>query len=289
MECLAYYNLVSLSDSPNKICFRRIRFSLFVCRDFVFALLVSQIVIFSLAFLIYSIDSHGDKEHSLLSYIGVTNPYITSFYYFMGLLLSLSFVGLVYSLRHCGFCRDDNCHNCYCADSCFFPYYISSDAAATGGTSDTALSCCCCHDCGSLGLCECGGLFQSCGDCSVCAGVSVGEEAFICLLVLVVLFAIVGVFVAIVLGSMYIQYIVQKHIHILHKWNLAQDYVVKDLDTDIPLESKQRLKDFPNIESNHSRKSSDEEVIENDDHNYLNSTASLGRGSNRNLTCICYL
>ena len=34
---------------------------------------------------------------------------------------------------------------------------------------------------------------------------------------------------SVVLGAAFVQYITQKHVHILHKWNLARDYVVQDL------------------------------------------------------------
>lgn len=45
----------------------------------------------------------------------------------------------------------------------------------------------------------------------------------------------VGVLVSVVLGAAFVQYITQKHVHILHKWNLARDYVVQDLaPTDFP-------------------------------------------------------
>ena len=34
---------------------------------------------------------------------------------------------------------------------------------------------------------------------------------------------------SVVLGAAFVQYITQKHVHILHKWNLARDYIVQDL------------------------------------------------------------
>jgi len=63
-------------------------------------------------------------------------------------------------------------------------------------------------------------------------GVTLGEEAFICVAVCVIVFAVIGVIVAVVLGGAFVRSIMQKHMHILHKWNLAKDYVVQDLAAD---------------------------------------------------------
>ena len=43
-----------------------------------------------------------------------------------------------------------------------------------------------------------------------------------------------GVLVSVVLGAAFVQYITQKHVHILHKWNLARDYIVQDLASTEP-------------------------------------------------------
>ena len=52
------------------------------------------------------------------------------------------------------------------------------------------------------------------------------------LLVLVVVFALIGIFVCLILGISYIQYLIQKHLHVLHKFTLSKDYIVADLAPD---------------------------------------------------------
>lgn len=86
---------------------------------------------------------------------------------------------------------------------------------------------------------------------------TVGEEAFICIAVLVVVFAVVGVIVSVFVGAAFVQHITQKHVHILHKWNLAQDYIVQDLADDGVVQQRGTEMGFQNYLE--SRKSSDGE------------------------------
>jgi len=59
-----------------------------------------------------------------------------------------------------------------------------------------------------------------------------GQECAAVLLVLVVVFALIGIFVCLVLGISYTQYLIQKHLHVLHKFTLSKDYIVADLAPD---------------------------------------------------------
>jgi hypothetical protein len=60
----------------------------------------------------------------------------------------------------------------------------------------------------------------------------VGEEAFVCLIGVMIVFAVVGVFYCLGMGAYYLQHVTQKHIHVLGKMNLAREYVVEDLAED---------------------------------------------------------
>lgn len=56
-----------------------------------------------------------------------------------------------------------------------------------------------------------------------------GQEAIACALIALVIFAVIGIFVCVIAGVMFVQYIVQKHVHVLHKWAMSKDYIVADL------------------------------------------------------------
>jgi hypothetical protein len=55
---------------------------------------------------------------------------------------------------------------------------------------------------------------------------------------LLVCFIIIGFFIFIFVGVFIFQAIIRRHIHILEKWNLTKEYIVKDLAPDaLPLDS----------------------------------------------------
>jgi len=236
-ECLAKYNLVSsTADNPKLVCLRRCKYASYLLRDFLAALVISQLAICLFAYSVYGMDG---RSHVLASLLGVPKEshYFPAFYYFMGLTTLLSLVGMIYACSKIEACRNIDCNGCYCDTFYFWPYYFSSNSSVAGGAAaggaDPVMTscCCCCQDCGPA-CTSCMSL--DCGACfgNTCAGVTLGEEAFICVAVCVVLFAVIGVVVAVVLGGAFVQYVLQKHMHILHKWNLAKDYVVQDLAVD---------------------------------------------------------
>jgi hypothetical protein len=67
-------------------------------------------------------------------------------------------------------------------------------------------------------------------DCCTCVnGAELGYEILVIFMIVIVIFAAVGIFVLSFLGVMYVKYVVQKHIHMLYKWNLSKDFIVEDL------------------------------------------------------------
>jgi hypothetical protein len=67
------------------------------------------------------------------------------------------------------------------------------------------------------------------GSCSGLSGA--GEAAIIIVVVVVVAFAVFGLFVAVVAGTGFAQRVTQRHMHVLHKRQLAHDFVVSDLES----------------------------------------------------------
>ena len=222
-ECLQFYQLICVTnDTCEEQCTRRTRFSLFVCKDLLLMLFLTQLVVVILALIVYGCDKHT----SYLLHLFKMENYPRTFYYCMGLFLSFSLTGMLGSCIRsevCGDCRA--CDNCYCNDIYFFPYYI--------GPADTSPCCACCPGesagGGAAGCLECG----TCGscDCNACL-VGAGEEMIYFLVIALVLFAILGFFIFIAMGIYYVQQITRKHIHILEKWNLTKEYIVKDLAPD---------------------------------------------------------
>ncbi len=212
-ECLQYYQLIcTTNETCQEKCLRRTRFTAYVCRDFTFLLICTQLMIFSLAGFTYLIDHNS---HYLLKLFHMDHyPFL--FYYLFGLFLSFSLIGMIGSCIQSQCCGDTSNMNCYCTDIVFLPYF---------GPADSSPCCCCadsaaCTQCGGCGSCECANCLS--------AG-AIGEEALYLFLVLLVLFAIIGLFVFIFVGAMLMQEIVRRHFHILDKWNLTREFIVKDL------------------------------------------------------------
>lgn len=68
-----------------------------------------------------------------------------------------------------------------------------------------------------------------CGSCGECSAAGAGSECIFVLGAILVIFVLIGVFVCIIMGAVYVQYTISKHMHILHKWTLTKDYIVADL------------------------------------------------------------
>lgn len=108
------------------------------------------------------------------------------------------------------------CYGCCCCDD--YPYGRS--------TQDT--ECCGCCDCGNCSGGDGGN--QDCGECV--------HVLLLILLAFAIILAVIGFFVGIVITVIAFQRVVQRHVHLLQKKQLVQEYQVMDLqgyDLDHPL------------------------------------------------------
>ena len=112
----------------------------------------------------------------------------------------------------------------YCCDGlCFYwnPVYYSPSGAV-----NTPNACCCCNCCD-------GGCPVITGDTCECtgAGAEAGEGCIYAVLIIVLILAIFGLLIFIVVGCKVFNDTITRHIHVLKKWTLTQEYVVADLDS----------------------------------------------------------
>lgn len=212
-ECLTPYKLVALysgEDSWSRYIHRNARFLCYILRDTLLALLATHVVVLSMAALVYFSDPQG----AIATALGIGWKSVL-LYYGLGWLGTFSVVGMCYCcvLMCSGSTGPSGFNQC---DVCYCPYMGSTvgDSACCPCCSSDAHACC--STCGAGG-----------GDC--CTGVAVGEECAICLLAAVVILAVVGICVSFFLGMMYMQYLAQKHVRFLSKWNLTKEFIVKDL------------------------------------------------------------
>ena len=180
-----------------------------------------------------------------------------SAYYLVGLVLFFAIVGLVgccnKRVPSCRCCNDTgDC--CDCGGGHYYWWYSPYNS-----TSNDCCSCCCdcCCDCcshtrggghhtvtggggggghrgggggggGGSGDCDCGG-----GNCNGGGGGSDGGELMavlaVVLIALIVIFALIGVMEGIFFISILMQRSMQRHVHMLQKASLAQQFVVEDL------------------------------------------------------------
>ncbi len=178
-------------------------------------IIIVNVVVGLLGFIVYLIDSHGKTLIDTFK----MGRFPLLFYYLVGLTLSLSLIGMVFSCIP----RPEmgNQNDVVCCSGCdgmyFYPYPYTA-------TSESQV--CCCNCCPG----ECGGCHPvACCECGDCAGAAVGEEAFICVMVVLVVFAVLGVFYCLGMGAYYVQHVTQRHIHVLQKRGLVEEYVVADL------------------------------------------------------------
>ncbi|WOK94164.1 hypothetical protein Cni_G02866 [Canna indica] len=218
---------------------RILKFRFFVTRDILFIFAVVQLIISSLSYLVYLVDS---SQNSWLRLAWGFDSEI-SFYYICGALLFFALLGL---------------------SGCFITCYdrrVRNDLAQP--CRELCLCCCqpgMCADCHLPGtLCmwtDCTTCFESCastaGECGCLGGA--GEAGlpllFIIALVVLGLFTVIGIFYSVLVATMVGQRIWQRHYHILAKRMLTKEYVVEDVDgegTDwcpppLPAEHVQQLK-----------------------------------------------
>ena len=89
---------------------------------------------------------------------------------------------------------------------------------------------CCCADHATCGACECGACLEGGGacECGACDLASGGELILPVLLILLLLFAAIGLFVGIFFATIVVQRAAQKHVYLLQMRSEAQRFVVVD-------------------------------------------------------------
>ncbi|KAL2343013.1 hypothetical protein Fmac_004298 [Flemingia macrophylla] len=202
---------------------RTLKFRFFVTRDIFFIFLAVQLVVASLACLVYQIDGYHQY------WLRLVLPFDSElgFYYICGALLFFVLLGLS-----------------GCFITCYDPR-VRNDLAQP--CREICLCCCqpgVCADCHLSGtLCiwtDCTACFESCGsmatECSGCLG-GAGEAGlpllFIMALIVMLLFTVIGIFYSVLVATMVGQRIWQRHYHILAKRMLTKEYVVEDIDEEM--------------------------------------------------------
>ena len=207
-ECLSPYELIApgQGEMSNR---RQIVFICYCARDIILGLLIFNIGILIFGYWTYSIDKRFDMK--LISMLHCSRfPYV--FYYLMGLFVLLAVVGIFGTVLYCLGPSAHACDDCRC-DPVYCPLHML----------DTSSSGCC------------GGCFHICRDCTCCevgACAEMGEAGLVLGAVALVLFAAVGFFVGLLAGIDFIQRVIRRHVHILHKRSLAQEFIVRDLSED---------------------------------------------------------
>lgn len=217
-ECLTSYQLVCVTnDNSCDKCKRHVRFSMYVTRDLFLALLVTQIVIILLSLLVY----FADHNKLALAKAFHMESDLYSFYYLSGIALFLSAMGMLFlciRMQVCGECYGiERAEICRCDDIVLAPYWCYLNP-------DTAVCCHCCQGCDGAACCA--------GDCVSSSLSAMGQELLVLFLMLFVVFAVIGAVFSIFIGVLVIQAVVSRHVHMIQKFSLAQEYVVKDLAED---------------------------------------------------------
>ncbi|KAF7112540.1 hypothetical protein RHSIM_RhsimUnG0219400 [Rhododendron simsii] len=237
---------------------RTLKFRFFVTRDICFIFVSVQLVIASLAYLVYLID--GYRKFWLRLAWGFDSA--LSFYYICGINTkerhidtAFEFLGSLASGLRLGFQRSWPLVGSSTLwallffallglSGCFITCYdrrVRNDLAQPC----RELCLCCCHpgmcaDCHLPGtLCmwtDCTTCFESCasaaGECGCLGGA--GEAGlpllFVMALIVLGLFTVIGIFYSVLVATMVGQRIWQRHYHILAKRMLTKEYVVEDVD-----------------------------------------------------------
>lgn len=210
-ECLTPYELIAASNDSSKSYWSHLTFYLLCTRDVLLGLMCIFIGTLFFAYGVYLIDLSGNL--TLIKTVHATGiPKL--FYFICGLFVLLAIVGMVGSLTYC--CGNQTYHCANACDGCngiYCPLYMTDSPGCCGCTA--------CHDC-------------TCCELGACA--EMGEAAVIIFFIGLVIFAIIGVFIGIVVGVDFIQRVTRRHIHVLRKQSLAKDFIVKDLANGTDLE-----------------------------------------------------
>ena len=193
--CQFEFVIEPVVDDPAADKRRLLWFRLLVSRDVIAILLLLQAIIIGMTFLLQGADKNTHELRNLypasMNSFGVY--YLSSFIIFFALL---GFFGLI------GFC-----------------------CGMTRDSLDAGNSNCTCYQCYCVGL-QCNHCSGG-GDCNAGGGGG-GEGAAVVLLVIVVIFAIIGMFVGIILGCMIVQKIIKRHTNRLWLKQETKKYIVKD-------------------------------------------------------------
>ena len=254
-ECLFQYHMQPLHLNQDDWR-RKVKFYMMVSRDFCFLTFISQIVIAFLGGFVALLDPKqsipfviNDGKHPMAAY------YLSGWFVFLVVLGMYGSVTLcmngcdpskalgnhhqerqpddsaTYSSRHAEYYshRRHRRHHNTCCDGGHGPYYYPIYVDDGGSTCDCCCTCCCSggHTRNSSGDCHC--------DCcpSGGSGSSDGGDAvhvlMVLLLVVAVIMAVIGFFVGLIITVVICQRIVQRHVYLLHKRQLVQEFQVMDL------------------------------------------------------------
>ena len=233
-ECLTPYRMISPPDleDANVTFWRNIWFSWYCARDISIVLIIVHIFIFFCSSLVY----YGDKQKHILIHLIHLDNFPKTFYYLCGLLVFFACVGFCFLIgvltnsaqtRHPGLCdcRDPTSpHCCMCCDvGPYHPrcYYCPTHCCEGGACCEGCTAC----ECSS---CECG----SCHACDAGGAACEGEGALVFGLIVVCILAAIGIFICAALGIKGVKEISERHVHVLRKRTLINDFIVSDLAAD---------------------------------------------------------
>ena len=213
-------------ESPHEACFALWRFRLLVSRDMGLLLILTQVTIAGLAKFIHVLDTGNQipllfpagwaARHADILAVGP--------YYCSGVIIFFAVIGCVgftfgrslFGTRRSGRASPRSSTACSCS-SC------PVDCGLCGNCTPADAECCdlCCR-CLSRPV-----VLAECGECGVCSEAA-GPCAAV-LLVLILVMAVFGFFVAIFAGTVVLQQSIQRHMCLLAKRAEAKRLVVRDL------------------------------------------------------------
>jgi hypothetical protein len=238
MECQKNYELVSVTEEQtDSRCSRRVLFYSLAARDITLIVAIIVLLLSLVSAIVFGLDLLNQNE--LLHWLHMEKHEFV-FYVFCGLALTFAYIGLHFCCVYSGICSPcetsicpsgcEDHYNCgcdnRCSDSVFIPYYVTPDLHPS----------CCCLECGQCSCGECfgvggSGASEGIASFSCCEGstASCGQELLVVALVIFVILAAVGAIISIFLGAFVLQAILKKHLHVLGKWTMTKEFIVRDL------------------------------------------------------------
>jgi hypothetical protein len=213
-ECLTPYTI--LPKFVNSEAASRKRLLVYSCeifRDVVIAFSFSQLFIGTFAMMTYALDQ---RAHVLVN-LFIATQHLYLFYYLFGVFLFFAAIGI---FSFISLCSDGNSHDglftfIHRTDHCCLcrPMFIDPNCGV----------CCfetnCCMNCS-----EC--------NCLACGAIEGSAECLPAFLIVLAVFAVLGIFVACFAGMAYVSRTTARHLEILQKRGLASDFIVADLEGD---------------------------------------------------------